>query len=131
LVELAASIAATATESPYVNPDPALAQALVAGAAAGQQKSRSSRKVQGSAIDGWNSAMHGFDYNPDHLGLGTLDDPEWKIQQRAAANATRAAAARGGLWGNDGYEATYATAWTDANAAVDSRACRRRSESWP
>ncbi|MGA2929937.1 MAG: hypothetical protein ABSG43_28910 [Solirubrobacteraceae bacterium] len=27
----------------------------------------------------------------------------------------RTAAARGGLWGNHGYEATYAMAWTDAD----------------
>jgi len=37
-VELAASLGATAAESSYVNPDPALAEALVAGAAAGQQR---------------------------------------------------------------------------------------------
>jgi hypothetical protein len=59
--------------------------------------------------------MHGFDNNLAHLGLGTLDRPDWKIQDRAEAYATRAAAARGGLWGNHGYEATYAMAWTDAD----------------
>ena len=67
------------------------------------------------AINGWNSAMHGFDYNLDHLGLGTIDHPDWKIADRTEAYATRAAAARGGLWGNHGYEATYAMAWTDGD----------------
>ena len=117
-VQRAASLGATAAESPYVNPDPALAQALVAGAAAGQEKIEQLMQGAGQdAINGWNSAMHGFDYNLDHLGLGTLDRPGWKIQDRAEAYATRAAAARGGLWGNHGYEATYAMAWTDADGA--------------
>jgi len=115
-VELAAGLGATSAESPYVNPDPALAETLVAGAAAGQQKIEELMQGVGQdAINGWNSAMHGFDYNLDHLGLGTLDRPEWKIHDRATAYATRAAAARGGLWGNHGYEATYAMAWTDAD----------------
>jgi hypothetical protein len=115
-VEQAARFGATAAKSPYVNPDPALAETLVAGAAAGQQKIE--ELVQGAgqaAVNGWNSAMHGFDYNLDHLGLGTLDRPDWKIHDRGEAYATRAAAARGGLWGNHGYEATYAMAWTDAD----------------
>lgn len=34
------------------------------------------------AISGWNSERRGFDYNLDHLGIGTLDLPEWKIQDR-------------------------------------------------
>jgi hypothetical protein len=115
-VERAASLGATAGDSQYVNPDPTLAEALVAGAAAGQQKIEELMQGAGQdAIHGWNSAMHGFDYNLDHLGLGTLDRPEWKIQDRTEAYATRAAAARGGLWGNHGYEATYAMAWTDAD----------------
>ncbi len=115
-VEHAARFGATAAESPYVIPDPALAEVLVAGAAVGQQEIEELMQGAGrDAINGWNSAMHGFDYNLDHLGLGTLDRPSWKIQDRAEAYATRAAAARGGLWGNHGYEATYAMAWTDAD----------------
>ena len=49
----------------------------------------------------------GFDYNVDYLGPGTIDTPEWKITDRARAYAIRAVAARLGLWGNHGYEATY------------------------
>jgi hypothetical protein len=115
-VGLAASLGVTSVESPYVDPDPALAETLVAGAAAGQQKIDELMQGAGQdAINGWNSAMHGFDYNLDHLGLGTLDCPDWKIHDRTMAYATRAAAARGGLWGDHGYEATYAMAWTDAD----------------
>ena len=115
-VECAASLGATALESPYLSPDSALVEALVAGAAAGQRMIEELMQGAGQhAINGWNSAMHGFDYNLDHLGSGTLDRPEWTIHDRAEAYATRAAAARGGLWGNHGYEATYAMAWTDAD----------------
>ena len=115
-IEHAARLGATAAESPYAVPDAALAEVLVTGATAGRQKIE--ELVQGAgqgAVNGWHSAMHGFDYNLDHLGLGTLDRPDWKIQDRTEAYATRAAAARGGLWGNHGYEATYAMAWTDAD----------------
>jgi hypothetical protein len=66
-------------------------------------------------VNGWNSATHSFDYNLDHLGVGTLDRPEWRIEDRAVAYATRAAAARGGLWGNHGYEASYSMLWVDGD----------------
>jgi hypothetical protein len=56
-----------------------------------------------------------FDYNLDHFGPGTIDAPEWKITDRSKAYVTRAVAARAGLWGNHGYEANYAFAWTDAD----------------
>jgi hypothetical protein len=115
-VEHAATLGATSAESPYVNPDPAPAEVLVAGATAGRQKIEELMQGAGQdAINGWNSAMHGFDYNLDHLGLGTVDRADWRIQDRAEAYATRAGADRGGLWGNHGYEATYAMAWTDAD----------------
>ncbi len=48
-----------------------------------------------------------FDYNLDRCGPGTIDSPEWKIGDRKKAYVTRAVAARGGLWGNHGYEADY------------------------
>ena len=59
--------------------------------------------------------MHIFDYNADHLGLGTIDAPEWKIDDRAKAYATRSAAARAGLFGNHGYEANYELVYVDAD----------------
>ena len=54
-------------------------------------------------------------HNLDHLGPGTIDAPEWKIPDRAKAYVMRAMAARAGLWGNHGYEADYALAWTDGD----------------
>ena len=69
----------------------------------------------GDAPGGWSSALHAFDYNLDHLGLGTIDATEWKIPDRAKAYVVRAMAARAGFWGNHGYEADYAFAWTDSD----------------
>jgi hypothetical protein len=63
----------------------------------------------------WTSALHLFDYNVDRLGLGTIDTPEWKIEDRRKAYLTRAFAARAGLWGNHGYEADYELVYEDAN----------------
>jgi hypothetical protein len=59
--------------------------------------------------------MHSFDYNLDHFGVGTIDAPEWRIDDRATAYATRAGAARGGLFGNHGYEADYEFVYVDAD----------------
>jgi hypothetical protein len=114
-VEPARSLGLTATESPYVDPDPGLVEVLVAGAAAGQQKIEELGKGGGQdQVNGWSSALHMFDYNLDRLGLGTIDTPAWKIADRSAAYVTRAVAARAGLWGH-GSEADYAFVWTDAN----------------
>jgi hypothetical protein len=115
-IALAGRLGVTATESPYVDPEPGLAELLIAGQAAGQRKIEELMGGAGAnAVNGWNSAMHSFDYNLDHLGVGTLDGLEWRIGDRAVAYATRAAAARGGLWGNHGYEASYSMVWVDAD----------------
>ena len=66
-------------------------------------------------VNGWMLTFHSFDYNLDHLGPGTIDDPAWKIPDRHASYLARALAARGGLWGNHGYEAAYPATYTDAN----------------
>jgi hypothetical protein len=113
---LAERFGATATESPYVDPDPGLAEVLVAGQQAGQAKIEELAGQGGAdAVNGWTSALHAFDYNLDRLGLGTIDAPEWKIPDRQRAYVGRAVVARGGLWGNHGYEADYAFVWTDAD----------------
>jgi len=104
---------ATAAESPYIDPAAGLAEVLIAGRQAGQAKIEELAKGGGGAAGGWTSALHLFDYNLDHLGLGTVDGPEWKLPDRAKAHVTRALAARAGLWGDHGYEASYAFAWTD------------------
>jgi hypothetical protein len=112
---LAGRFGATAAESPYVDPDPGLAEVLVAGQQAGQARIEELAGGGGDASGGWSSALHGFDYNLDRLGPGTVDTPEWKIADRSKAYVARAAVARAGLWGNHGYEADYAFAWTDSD----------------
>jgi hypothetical protein len=39
---------------------------------------------------------------PQPLGVGTIDAPEWRIDDRRRAYVTRAVAARAGLYGNHG-----------------------------
>lgn len=106
----------TAKESPYINPDPALAQTLVAGAKAAQAQLEQFIKAGGAPpVNGWRSAAHLFDYNRFRLGIGTIDSDEWKIADAKKAYVTRAVAARLGLWGNHGYEADYFLVFTDAD----------------
>jgi hypothetical protein len=101
-------------ESPYVDPPAELFAALQAGMAAGKAKLEElSRAGMTAPVNGWHVVPHIFDYNVDHLGLGTLDDPAWKIADRAKARVMRAIAARVGLWGNHGYEAVYAQVFED------------------
>ena len=59
--------------------------------------------------------MHLFDYNSDYFGVGTIDAPEWRIDDRTSAYATRAASARAGLFGNHGCEADYEIVYVDAD----------------
>lgn len=103
--------------SPYVGRRPRLAAALATGAAAAKQKIERPLTASGLApvVNGWALAFHMFDYNVDHLGLGTIDDSAWKIHDREAGYLARAQAARGGLWGNHGYEAAYAVTYMDAD----------------
>ena len=115
-VEIAAQFGVTGTDSPYVDPDSSLVEVLVAGASAGQQTIEALGKGGGAdQVNGWTSATHMFDYNLDRLGPGTIDADDWKIADRTQAYVTRAVIARAGLWGNHGYEADYAFAWTDAD----------------
>lgn len=64
-------------------------------------------------INGWTVGMHVFDYNSYSLGLGTRDEDAWKIADPSLRMVQRAIATRLGLWGNHGYEAVYAQAFTD------------------
>ncbi len=101
--------------SPYVDADPTLAAALVAGQAAGKAQLEGATKSGGGTPSGWLVNPHVFDYNLDHFELGTIDAPEWKIADRTIAYLVRSAAARAGLWGNHGYEAVYAQVFVDAD----------------
>ncbi len=87
----------------YLNPEPALVDALTEGAAEGQGAIRAlatSGNVE--PVNGWLQALHSFDYNLARLGLGTIDDPAWKVGDRFESYAVRAATALGGLWGVTG-----------------------------
>jgi len=103
--------------SPYADCPPGLAQAMTAGAEAGKQQIETAMTAGGPApvVNGWTLTFHSFDYNLDHLGPGTIDDPAWTMPDRNASYLARALAARGGLWGNHGYEAAYPATYTDAD----------------
>ena len=103
--------------TPYADCPPDLAKALAEGADAGKQTIEVALKAgsMGQRVNGWTLTCHAFDYNLDHLGPGTIDDPAWKMADRQASYLARALAARGGLWGNHGYEAAYPMTYTDAD----------------
>jgi hypothetical protein len=101
-------------ESPYPMPGPTLHAALTEGLAAGRALLEDAVKGGGSATqNGWGLTYHAFDYNLDFFEVGALDDPRWTLPDGPARYVQRAAAARGGLWGNHGYEAAYAMVYRD------------------
>jgi hypothetical protein len=65
-----------ADDSPYVNPDPALVETLKNGKAE-FWTFLEANLAPGEPINGWSFAVDAFNYNLDHLGIGTLDTPEW------------------------------------------------------
>ena len=102
-------------DSPYVDPDPELAAALRAGLEEGRAElEQALRNSPVPKQNGWNLTYHTFDYNLDFFELGALDDPKWKADVEPRVRyMLRAGAARGGLWGNHGYEAAYAMVYED------------------
>jgi hypothetical protein len=113
LVAACSALGLTPGTSPFVDPDPALAEVLIAGEQAGREQLEQLMKSAGKPVNGWTSAAHLFDYNRYRLGIGTIDRDDWKIADTTIAYATRAAAARAGLWGNHGYEADYFITFVD------------------
>ncbi len=103
-------------ESPFTDPDPDLVEILRAGA--GQGQAMIDQLAGGSGGSGWTSAKAYFNYNLDFFEVGTIDSPEWKIEDRSKAAVTRAVAARAGLWGNHGYEANYDSIHADADGEL-------------
>ena len=103
-------------DSPYGDPDPVLAGALRDGLAAGRERVERELSSGGAPQqNGWNLTYHVFDYNLDFFEVGALDDPRWKLADDPERYLRRAAAARGGLWGNHGYEAAYAMVYVDGD----------------
>lgn len=105
----------TAGSSPFIEPEPALLEVLVAGEKAGRAQLEQLMMSVGTPVNGWTSAGHIFDYNRYRLDVGTIDTAAWKIADTTIAYATRAVAARAGLWGNHGYEADYFLSFVDAD----------------
>jgi hypothetical protein len=105
-------------DSPYVDPDPTLVSALREGLAQGKAEiDEALRNSPSPKQNGWNLTYHIFDYNLDFFEVGALDDPKWKVEglEPRQRYLLRAGAARGGLWGNHGYEASYAMVYEDAS----------------
>jgi hypothetical protein len=102
--------------SPYVDPPDFLVAALVNGQEEAKvQIEEASRGGTTVPVNGWHVSPHLFDYNVDHLELGTVDEPQWRFSDRDRARLQRAVAARVGLWGNHGYEAVYGQVFEDAD----------------
>ncbi|MBS1678815.1 MAG: DUF1254 domain-containing protein [Actinobacteria bacterium] len=98
--------------------DEALAADLRAGLVAGREKMEYALEHGDSPEqNGWRLTYHAFDYNLDFFGVGTLDEDRWKIEDPKVRYPARALAARGGLWGNHGYEAAYAMVYVDGERA--------------
>src|SRR5262249_60643532 len=88
---------------------------LRAGLQAGKQQLEAALARGGTPRGGWLYNPHVFDYNNDYFEIGALSDPQWRIADRRQAALVRALAARGGLWGNHGYEALYCQTYTDSD----------------
>lgn len=116
-VSMIGRLGLTAAESPYIDPDPDLAEVLRAGAVAGATMIEQIL-AKASSGGGQTSAAHLFDYNLDYFEIGTIDAPEWKMADRSTAAVGRAVAARAGLWGNHGYEAVYLLVSADADGEL-------------
>lgn len=105
-----------AAESEYPMPGPALHEVLTEGLVAGRERLDAAlRGGGGPTQNGWSLTYHVFDYNLDFFEVGARDDPAWKLPDGPGRYLLRAAAARGGLWGNHGYEAAYAMVFLDGD----------------
>ncbi len=107
----------TDERTPYADPSPELRALLVEAERSGRETIDALMAGGSNLVNGWREAAHFFDYNLDFFEVGTIDAPEWKIADRTTAYATRAVAARAGLWGNHGYEADYFITFVDADGA--------------
>ncbi len=105
-----------AAQSPYTDPDSELAAVLRRALTSAKQEMEEALKGDTSPIqNGWSLTYHVFDYNLDFFEVGALDDGAWKLADGPMRYAQRALTARGGLWGNHGYEAAYAMVYLDGD----------------
>jgi hypothetical protein len=74
-IKLCEQFGLTQADSPYVDMDPERAAALIEGAKAGQAKIDELMKRFHATPEGWQSALHVFDYNLDYFEIGTIDAP--------------------------------------------------------
>lgn len=102
LAQLASNTAANeaAREQGYRAGHAALKETLVSGGG-------------NALVNGWNLTYHSFDYNLDYFEVGSLNDPEFTITDPQQRIVQRAAAALGGLWGNQAFEAAYIATYID------------------
>lgn len=114
-VDAAAELGLLTDPSPYVDPPAELRDLLVDAEAKGRELIEALASGGSRPKGEWQAATHYFDYNLDFFEIGAVDDPAWKIPDRTTAYATRAVAARAGLWGNNGYEADYRLTAVDAD----------------
>lgn len=102
--------------SPYLDADPGLSAALREGLASGREGlEQTLTNAPTPKQNGWDLTYHSFDYNLDFFEVGALDDEHWKLPEGPMRYLVRAAAARGGLWGNHGYEAAYPMVYVDSD----------------
>lgn len=97
--------------SPFVGASDDVLAALDAAQKAGETTVDTA--IHTRAVQPWQMQLHAFDYNLDFFEIGTINTPEWRIEEPVRRFTTRAAAAKSGLWGLNGYEAAYATAEYD------------------
>jgi hypothetical protein len=102
------------THSPYTDGDSELAAVLREALPTARQRMEEALKGDLAPVqNGWRRTYHAFDYNLDFFEVGALDDHAWKLDDGPMRYVQRALAARGGLFGNHGYEAAYAMVYVD------------------
>jgi hypothetical protein len=103
-------------QSPYSDGSSARADVLRSALEAAKQRMEEALKGDTSLIqNGWSLTYHVFDYNLDFFEVGALNDDAWKLADEPMRYVQRTLAARGGLWGNHGYEAAYAMVYLDGD----------------
>ncbi len=109
-----AALGLFAEESPFTDASSAVVAAARNGLKMGRERLEHALSHDSAPHEnGWSLTYHAFDYNLDWFEIGTIDDDRWKLPDTPDRYLLRAAAARGGLWGNHGYEAAYAMVNTD------------------